>query len=284
MNRRFAIAMVGEDVHPYGLAFPTAVTTDDRRRVWIADRGTASVHIFDLADHHDGANHGYREIRRAGDIVLQQPAGLATDRQGRVYLTDSSIGNVIVFDKNGAYDRMLRSRRADRMLEKPTAIAISDNARTIYIADPPRHAVVAFNQEGESVGLLGMPGELSEPASISVADNDVYVLDTELRRVQVFNASGRLRRSLQWPDIGVPTAFAYAPALQRFFVANPRWMVVQTYAETDPSRSLAAFGQLGDGVDQMQRIEALHIDPQGNIYVIDSHHGKVLVYSATARP
>jgi hypothetical protein len=28
----------------------------------------------------------------------------------------------------------------------------------------------------------------------------------------------------------------------------------------------------------MQRVDALHVDPQGLLYLVDSHHGKVLVF------
>jgi len=29
----------------------------------------------------------------------------------------------------------------------------------------------------------------------------------------------------------------------------------------------------------MQRVDSLHVDPQGLLYLVDSHHGKVLVFA-----
>ncbi len=73
LNRRPAKAALGEDEHPYGLGFPSGVVSDTKHRVWIADSGTQSVHVF------DPATGAYREIRRAGDATLQQPCGLTID-------------------------------------------------------------------------------------------------------------------------------------------------------------------------------------------------------------
>ena len=39
------------------------------------------------------------------------------------------------------------------------------------------------------------------------------------------------------------------------------------------------FGQPGDGVDQMRRIDALHMDSNGVVYAVDSSYGKVLVFA-----
>ena len=88
LNRRPATLPLGQSEFPYGIAFPTGVTTDRRHRVWITDSATASVHVFDTV------NGAYREFRRLDDVALQMPAGIAADDQGRVYLTDSASGGV----------------------------------------------------------------------------------------------------------------------------------------------------------------------------------------------
>jgi hypothetical protein len=54
-------------------------------------------------------------------------------------------------------------------------------------------------------------------------------------------------------------------------------MIVAIYNQE--GQNLGALGQLGEGVDQMQRVDSLYVDPQGLLYLVDSHHGKVLVFS-----
>jgi DNA-binding beta-propeller fold protein YncE len=274
LNRRPATAVLGKGDNPYGLVFPVAVVTDLRRRVWIADSGTASVHIF------DPAGGAYRELRRLDGMPLQQPAGLAADPQGRIFLTDSATGALFLFNENGEFAFALQ-KPGSHALEAPTAIALSEDAKTIYVADPPKDAIVELNREGEVNGTIAVPPELGPPAAIAVVDNQIYVLGDRQHRVGIFSPGGRKRGDLRWDGVPFPSAFAYDPAARRFLVANPRWMIVEVFNEA--GQNLGAFGRAGEGVDQMRRVDALHVDPRGLFYLVDSHHGKVLVF-AESRP
>ena len=269
LSRRPLIAALGRGEHPWGLGYPVAVTTDFRNRLWITDSATCSVHVFDKKA---GA---YREIRRVGGVPLEQPSGIAADAQGRVYLADSGNGGVFVFDEKGEYDRML-VKPGKEILEKPTAVALSENGRTVYVADPPRNVVVAFNQEGEVNLTIQLPPELSEPSAISVADNQIYVLGNRQHKVMVFTPAGRPRGERRWDDNPFPSAIAYDGRNSRFLVADPRWAVVQVF--DDAGRNVGVFGQLGEGVDQVERVDFLYAGRNGLIYLVDSHDGKVLVF------
>lgn len=269
LSRRPATAVLGQNEHPYGLGFPVAVTTDPRGRVWITDSATASVHVFNLA------GGGYREFKRCGDVPLQLPSGITSDPQGRVYLSDAGSGAIFVFNENGEYDHSL-FKRGERPLERPGAMALSGNGRTIYVADPPRNVVVELNREGDIDGTIQLTPELSEPSAISVVDNQIYVLGSRQHRVESFSPNGTLQGELRWDGIQFPLGLAFDPVHRRFLVANSRWMIVQVF--DDEGRNLGAFGQLGDGIDQVRRIDGVNVDPQGRAYVIDSRGGKVLVF------
>ena len=274
LNTRAAKAALGAGEHPYGLGFPEAVTTDNRGRIWIADSGTSSVHIF------DPAGTAYREIRRLGDATLQQPAGIVTDEAGRIYLSDAGTANIYVFEENGEFDRAL-FRRGEHPLEKPAALALSNDGRTIYVADPPRNVVVALNREGEVDATIHLPEERTEPSAISVANNQLYILGSRQHRIYMMSPSGRALGELHFDGITVPTAFAYDATQRRFLAANPRSTTVQVFDED--ARNLGSFGQYGDAVDQMKRVDSLYVDPHGMVYVIDSHNGKILVFSESDR-
>ena len=273
LNRRAATVALGKGENPFGLVFPVAVATDLRRRVWITDSGTASVHVFDMA------TGSYREIRRVEDAPLLQPSGIAVDGVGRIFLSDSGSGRVFVFNEKGEFDHLL-SKPRERLLESPTAIAFSGDGRTIYVADPPRNVVVAFNREGEVNGTIQLPPEFGEPGALSVIGNQIYVLGNRQHRVGIFSPGGTLRGESRWDGIQFPSALAYDAGRRRFLVANPRWMIVAIF--NDEGQNLGAFGQPGEGIDQMQRVDSLHIDPQGLHYLVDSHHGKVLVFADSA--
>ena len=272
LNRRAATVALGRAENPFGLVFPVAVVTDLRRRVWITDSGTASVHVFDKA------GGGYQEIRRVGEVQLKQPSGLAVDGQGRIYLTDSGNGGVFVFDEKGDFDHSL-SKPRERLLESPTAIAISADEKTIYVADPPKNVVVELNREGEVNGTINLPPELGEPSAISVIDNQIYVLGNIQHKVGIFSPGGNQRGELHWDGIKFPSAFTYDLGRRMFLAANPQWMIIEAF--NNEGQNLGAFGRMGEGVDQMQRVDSLHVDSQGLIYLVDSRHGKVLVFAGS---
>lgn len=275
LNKKAATAAMGQSDHPYGIGFPVGVTTDTQNRVWIADSGTNSVHMFDRD------NGAYREFRRAGDTLFQQPAGIASDRAGRIYVTDAALGGVFVFFEKGEFDRALIPKGSNLRLSHPTAIVIADNRRTIYIADPPNKAILALNQEGEVNSTIPLPPDLPEPNSMAIVEHDLYVLGPMRHDVAIFTATGNPRGKTSWDEIRLPSAFAFDPARARFAVVNPRWMVIEMFNQS--GGSLGTFGQQGEAVDQMQRIDALHIDDEGSVYAVDSRHGKVLIFEETSR-
>jgi hypothetical protein len=82
--------------------------------------------------------------------------------------------------------------------------------------------------------------------------------------VEIFSPNGLARGELRWDGVRFPTAFAYDPGQRRFLVANPEWGVVEIF--NAEGHSLGVFGQRGEAVDQMERLDALHVDPQGLVY------------------
>jgi DNA-binding beta-propeller fold protein YncE len=273
LNGRPATAAAGRPANPYGLVFPVAVATDAHGRVWISDSGTASAHVFDQAS---GA---YREIRKIGEHPLRQPSGVAADREGRIFLADAAAGALYLFDERGDDHTLVKPGAGT--LEGPTAIALSADGKTIYVADPPKGVVAELNREGEVNGSIRVPPELGEPIGITVADNQVWVLGSREQRVGVFNPGGRQIGEFRWDGIRAPMAFTYDATRRRFLVANPRWMTIEIF--TEEGRNLGNFGRAGEGVDEMRRVDALHVDPQGRLYVVDSRHGKVLVFGESTR-
>jgi len=184
---------------------------------------------------------------------------------------------VFVFDENGEYDRPLIPLRAARLLEGPTAIALSEDGATIFVADPPKSVVVALNREGEALETFPLPPEMNGASGMSVVNNQIYVLGQIQHRVEAFSPAGKLRGEIRWDGIRAPTAFAWDAAHHRFLVANPRIMAVELINED--GQGLGAFGSLGDGIDQMRHIEGIYLDARGQVYVVDSHEGKVLVFA-----
>ena len=103
------------------------------------------------------------------------------------------------------------------------------------------------------------------------------MLGDSQHRVEIFSPAGRPLGEQRWDSVRAPSAFAWDASRRRFLVANPRLMVIEIFNEE--GQGLGAFGQRGEGVEQVEGIDSLYVDPEGLVYVVDSRHGKVLVYS-----
>lgn len=271
LNRKAANTAFGRGEFPWGIGSPQGVVTDRKGRVWISDSGTGSVHVFDL----DAGS--YHEIRRVGDATLQSPSGITEDAVGRIYLADAASGGVYVFDENGDFDRSLIPRRAGRLLENPVAVALSADGSALFVLDAGRQCVVTLNREGEQTAFFVLPQEMHQPVWLSVIHNQVNVLGSFRHMVEAFSPAGKLRGETKWDDIRVPGPFVCGEQLPGCAVVDAGHMVVKVYDES--GFAVTSFGQRGVAVDQVQRVDAIHVDAKGRVYLTDTLNGKVVVFA-----
>ena len=94
------------------------------------------MHIFELA----GKN--YFRIRKFHGEALLSPIGIAVDK-GDIYLTDSILKKVFVFDKKG---NPLKEIGKPETFIRPTGIAVDEDR--IYVVDTHGNRVSVFAKEG----------------------------------------------------------------------------------------------------------------------------------------
>ena len=258
---------------------PQAVAVDREDRIWITDRGARSVHMFDLL------RGKYRQIGRGAEAQLQCPSGIDVDIHGNAYVADACLGQIFVFDQDGGCLRRLLGRAYQAVIERPAALLVSHDLKSIYVSDPPRSRVVVLNQEGESVREWGGADggvRLGSPTALAVdPENDrIMVLDSAGGRVNLFTPGGGFIRSLTWPGARTISAFTFDAETRRFFVGDSRFTVILVSEED--GTPVSAFGKAGAGLDEMRGPTGLYVDFRQRIYVTDSSGGKVLVFRHTS--
>ena len=82
---------------------PYAVTTDAAHRVFVTDLSAGVVHVFDFVHSKYSNLHG-------GDR-LSAPVGVAADGDGNVYVSDSNLRTILVYDSKGKFIHYLKSAR-----------------------------------------------------------------------------------------------------------------------------------------------------------------------------
>ena len=131
----------------------------------------------------------------SADGQLIWGAGVVTDNQGKVFVTDEWLNRVSIFDQEGDYIRHWSAvPEGSTGVNGVAGIAI-DRDQNLYVTDGRSHEVRKFTRDGDlltSWGSLGDgPGELNSPWGITVDSQDfVYVADFKNHRVQKFTGEG----------------------------------------------------------------------------------------------
>lgn len=266
----FGKGQVGVLVSPY------AVAVDTNGKMFVADSGGAVIHMFDLK------TRDYHQFSAlAEDQTLQKPVDLALVGD-RIYVVDSSLHQVCVFDKGGAF---LFAFGADH-LDRPSGIACWAERGTLYVTDTAAHLVYAYDLDGTLHGQLGgrglNPGQFNFPTHLCVDQaGRLYVCDTLNYRVQVFSPEGIVLRTIgQQGDR--PGNFAHPCAVAtdshgNIYVTDRQFENIQIF--NPEGQILMALGHEGKGPGEFWLPGGIFIDKQDRIYVADSFNKRIQIFA-----
>jgi len=254
------------------LSGPYKITSDSKGRVIVADHGT--IQIFDFARRrHSGIACGPGER-------LQSPAGLAVDGHDQLYITDAQLGAILVYNPNGKFLRYIGNRKGDRLFERPAGIAVDQASGHIYVADPPRNIVVMLDAAGNILAKIGNgtsgsgSGEFAGPNDVVVRGQELFVLDAQNHRIQVFDLAGHFRASIHPGSMGPSVAFA-VDKQGRIYLDGPL-DTVQVFQRD--GRLLSRFGYTGTGYGQFGTLSGIWIDSSDRIYIADTGNNRVQMF------
>ena len=259
---------IGILTSPYGLAL------DDKERLFVADRSGSVVHIMDLK------TRKYRQFSKLDEgEKLLSPVGLAIV-EGDVYVCDSVLGKICVFDRQGGYKFSFGSDK----LQRPTGIAYSHRRGKLYIADTKRHVIAIFDRQGNYLGEIGSRGSgqglFNFPTHLWVdKDGKLYVSDTLNYRIQVFTPNGEFL--LMFGQHGDrPGYFAHPCGLAtdsfgNIYVADKQFENIQIFSSQ--GQILKAVGGEGHGPGEFWLPAGIFIDDKSRIFVADSFNKRIQV-------
>ena len=250
------------------------VTRDDV--LYVADPGMGTVHVFNLQDSR------YDQIEKFRKERFVSPIDVAMDHQGHLYVSDSILRKVFVFDGSG---KPVREVGGTDRLTRPAGIAIHPLLKRLYVVDSNAHAIQVFDLLGNflfSIGKRGAePGAFNFPTFMSVDQNGhLYVTDSLNFRVQVFNPDGEFLYLFGEQGDGVgefshPKGIALDSA-GHIYVTDAIFDAIQIF---DNRGSLLLYlGEAGQEPGQFWIPSALYIDHTNRIFVSDSYNQRVQIF------
>jgi len=269
MNRIF-----GEEKTPSSMLRPYGVYADTDR-VYVTDPGSGRLHVYDRS------RKRYFPVERWGDEDLISPIGIAVDGNGNMFVSDSVLKQVLVFDKEGKY---LRAIGPPDMFQRPAGIALNDDR--IYIVDTHRHKVLVVSQtDGRllfSFGKNGIEnGNFNYPTNIFITKEKlIYVTDSMNFRIQVFNQDGSYLTSFGKlgdgsGNLSKPKGIA-VDSEGHIYVVDSHFDNVQVF--DGQGNLLLIFGSSGNGKGEFLLPAGIYIDSSDRIYVADSYNQRIQVF------
>ncbi len=205
-------------------------------------------------------------------IPIKKPYGVHADREGRLFVTDTGWGKVLVFDfKNKQFSVWGIEGRG--LLSKPAGIT-SDSQQRIYVTDLLQKRVVVYDRDGNFLRGIGKKGQLERPVGVAVDEKlgRVYVVDVKKHHIAVFDMKGKRvstlgRRGAKPGQFNFPTNVAIDRQGKLYVVDSMNFRV----QIIDPDgRVLRTFGEIGDGLGKFTRPKGIGVDSEGHIYVVDA--------------
>lgn len=214
---------------------------------------------------------------------IQQPYGVTADGDGRIYIADSALRVVHVFDLPG--ERYWTIRGTSRQeFQIPIGVALDREGR-LYVSDAERRAVFGFDRSGNS--FLTIEEGLQRPAGVAFnpKNNFLYVADVLRHEILVYDPRGKLvssfgGRGIEDGRLNFPTNIAIDRE-GTVYVSDALNFRVQIF---QPDGSfLASFGRLGDAVGDLARPKGIGVDSEGHIYLVEGLYDVVNVFDRAGR-
>jgi len=259
---------------PYGMA------VDSKGSVYIADGKVGAIFIFntetkDLQMIKHGAD------ARFGDII-----GLAMDDADRMFVSDTKLRRILVFDKNHKVEGSISEGVVD-----PGGMAIDNENRFLYVADPALDQVLVYDADKfnliRKIGTAGKkhtltePGQFAVPTNVAVdSDGNLYVTDTYNNRVEVFDADGKFIRA--WGKAGDRPGYFSRPkgiaidADGHVWVADAVQDILQCY--TADGQFLMWMGGHGLFPGQFRALAGVYFDRNNRMFTSEQYPGRVQMF------
>ena len=263
------------------LVRPYSLVTDSRGRIIVTDLGASGVHIFDFAQ------RKYKFIDRKDKTkeAMTTPQCVAVDAQDNIYVTDSDVGKIFVFEPSGKFVRAIGSLKGgEGYFKRPTGIAVDSAEQRIYVTDTLRDEVFVLDMQGNILQTIGKSGqgegEFNLPTELKLNGPDLLVVDAMNFRVQVFDRSGKFQFAIG--KIGDTTGAMFRPKAVSvdsegdIYVVDAMWGVVQVFNRQ--GQLLYYFGAKGTHTGEFQLPSGLFIDRNDQVFVVDSFNRRVQVF------
>ena len=220
---------------------------------------------------------------------FDKPWGIASNGEGKVYITDTNLGGVVIFDMNKQKVTLLGQEQMSQggPFLAPVGITLDGNGN-IYVSDPKRNRVYSFTKDEKPRKVIGDDKTLNWPVGMAVDDalGRLYVVSGRNHNIAVFDLEGNYITSFGQRG-GGDGEFNFPTDLDvdshgNIVVADSMNARVQVLDSA--GKFIRKFGQRGDRPEDFKIIKGIAVSREDNIFVVDSATEKILVFNNEGEP
>ncbi len=250
-----------------------------------------------------GAYYGETDLEGGGGLmadllgekegtVINMPVYAASNGDGRVYVADHKLANVLVFDLKNRKLSELGSESVP--LGRVTGIAF-DSDGNIYVADirttPKIHVFdrnhtylkeIAFPPEVKSIGFIAIDKIRKRIIIPTIAGHQIYITDLagkKLMALDTWNEKVKDDKGEEKDEkdgLNRPTSAALDKEGNIVVCDSMNGRIVRFSPEGE---FLGKFGKRGDALGQFSILKAAAVDSEGHIYTTDSRANRLSVFN-----
>jgi len=267
----------------------SGLAIDQQDHIFVFNRGAKPVMVFDTAGRllRSGGDGEYNGRKINPD--WQHSGGV--DWDGNVYIIERDAHRIVKL--NPAMDRLLlqigttmEKGNDATHLDLPSGIAILKNGNMVVTDGYGNNRVILYDRQGKVIrqvarGVGGPadrgtgPGEWHLPHKLAVdADENLYIIDRENKRIQIFDRNLTYTRELKndWNPWDVHISRKGTDGYG--FMADHLRERVHKFSLTDGTL-LATWGSQGLGPGQFDWVHGIVVDSKGAVYAADTYGQRI---------
>lgn len=213
------------------------------------------------------------------DVVFKKPYGVTTDSTGRVFVSDTGWGKVLVFDPARRRFGWLGDS-GQGALQQPAGITTDDKDH-VYVADLALGAVYEYGPDGAFIRAWGAD-RLTRPVGVAFnrATSELWVTDSKEHQIEILSlqtGNGRTigGRGAADGQFNFPTNIA-ASGDGRVYVMDTFNFRVQVFASD--GRFERKWGSNCDTFGCFAKPKGLAVAPDGRVFVADAAFNNVQIF------
>ena len=211
---------------------------------------------------------------------LQSPVSLSIGVNDTVYVVDSELGSVFVYDRELTPKRVLPTK-----FTRPTAVCFDTFTNHLFISDAAANLLYECDLAGNILTEFGRSDsqveKLNTPTHLCITKDYIYITDAYGFRIVVMNRSGKFVRAFGHAGTALGS-FARPKGIavdseEHIYVADALFNNIQIFDSTG-TFLLFFGGSGGDAPGEMCLPTGIHIDSQDRIYVADTYNSRIQIF------